>query len=135
MWVIDANGDGRHDMMLTHVDEQARLFLTSSSDTNHRIGFRLVGTSCSRDAIGAVVRFDAGGRKRTLWCLAGHGYLCANEQVLRAGLGKADRVENVTVQWPDGRIDAYGALEVDRQYLLVQGDDQAVMTRNYDESH
>ncbi len=80
LWTIDANGDGRNDLMLTHTDEQVRLLLVDGEDDNRRIGFKLVGTTCSRDAIGAIVRFEAGGRKRTLWCLTGHGYLCATNR-------------------------------------------------------
>ncbi len=131
LWTIDADSDGRNDLMLTHTDEQVRLLLVAGEDIHHRIGFKLVGTKSSRDAIGAVIRFEAGGRQRTLWCLSGHGYMTANEQILRAGFGATDRVENVTVTWPDGTVEPIGSLEADHQYTIVEGDSQAVATRDY----
>jgi tetratricopeptide (TPR) repeat protein len=131
LWTIDVNGDGRNDIMITHTYEQLRLLVNRSRDDNDRISFKLVGTQSSRDAIGAVVRFDCAGRERTLWCLSGHGYMCSNEQILRAGLGHADRVENVTVTWQDGSIDEIGMLDANAQYVIVQGDETAFETASF----
>jgi hypothetical protein len=131
LWTLDANGDGRNDVMITHTYEPLRLLVNQSHDENDRIAFKLVGTQSSRDAVGAVVRFDAGGRRRTLWCLAGHGYMCTNEQILRAGLGKADRVENVTVTWQDGSTDRIGTLDSNAQYVIIQGEPTAFETTRF----
>ncbi len=122
VWTMDVDGDDRSDVMITHSREQVRLLLNRSRSDHNRISFKLVGTNSSRDAIGAVVRFTHGGRKRTLWCLSGDGYMCSNERVLRAGLGKADRVDNLTVTWQDGSIDELGTLDANAHYVIVQGD-------------
>jgi hypothetical protein len=131
LWTIDVDGDGRNDIMITHTFEQLRLLVNRTRDENDRISFKLVGTQSSRDAIGAVVRFDCAGRERTLWCLSGHGYMCSDEQILRAGLGQADRVENVTVTWQDGSIDEIGTLDANAQYVIVQGDEAAFKTADF----
>lgn len=131
LWTIDANSDGRSDLVITHSYESARLLINRSRDKNERIGFKLVGRQTSRDAVGAVVRFDVAGRQRTLWCLAGNGYMCSNETILRAGLGTADRVENVTVTWQDGSVDAIGTLDANAEYLIVQGDQEAFQSSEY----
>ncbi len=129
LWTLDANGDGCSDLMLTHTDEHVRLLMVDSRIANHRIGFKLIGTKSSRDAIGAIVRFQAGGRNRTLWSLAGDGYMCANEAVLRAGLGNAARVSEVTVTWPDGSEESFGSLDADSDYILVEGEGAATLLR------
>ena len=131
LWTIDADSDGRSDVMITHTDEQVRLLLNRGQDENNRIGLKLIGTHTSRDAVGAVIRFDTGGRRRVLWCLAGHGFMCSNEQVMRAGLGKASRIENVTVTWQDGSIEQYGTLDANAEYVLVQGDQLAFETMKF----
>ena len=131
LWTIDANGDGRSDVMITHTHEQLRLLVNRGRDENNRIALKLIGTHNSRDAVGAVVRFDAGGRQRTLWSLSGHGYMCSNEPILRAGLGQASRVENVTVTWQDGSIDRYGTLDANAEYVIVQGESSAFETAKY----
>ncbi|NND99758.1 MAG: RNA-binding protein, partial [Pirellulaceae bacterium] len=131
LFTADVNRDGRNDVLITHMDEQARLLINQSEDENHQIAFQLVGSSVSRDAIGAVVRFTAGGRSRTLWSLAGDGYMCANERLLRAGLGTADQIKDLTIAWPDGTVDSIGTLNADTEYLVVQGDGQAFELSQY----
>jgi hypothetical protein len=131
LWTIDANSDGRSDVMITHTYEQLRLLVNRGSDQGERIAFKLIGRQNSRDAVGAVLRFDAGGRQRTLWCLSGNGYMCSNEQILRAGLGDASQVENVTVTWQDGSVDEIGTLDANSEYVIVQGDGAAFETMKF----
>ncbi len=128
LWTIDANGDGRSDAMITHSQEQVRLLINRGSDENNRVAFRLVGTGVARDAVGAVVRFDADGRQRTLWRLSGNGFMCSNEPILRAGLGRASQIEDVTVTWQDGSVDQLGTLDANAEYVIVQGDPTAFQT-------
>ena len=125
LWTIDVNRDGLVDMMITHMSEQIRLLVNHTQADHHFVNFRLVGTRNSRDAIGAVIRFDANGRTRTLWWLAGDGYMCSNERIVRAGVGNADRIENVTVTWQNGTVQELGPLDTDAEYLIVEGTDSA----------
>ena len=118
---MDANVDGKVDLVVTHTKEQLRLLINRSERTGKSIGFQLKGTVCSRDAIGATIRFTCNGQQRALWLLAGDGYMCSNERILRAGLGDATRIENVSIAWPDGQNELVGTLETGTDYLLVQG--------------
>jgi len=52
--------------------------------------------------------------------------MCSNERILRAGLGEANRVENVSVTWQDGTVDQLGSLDADAQYIIVQGEIKAL---------
>lgn len=121
LWTIDADGDLRSDVMITHTRESLRLLINQTDDDNHRVAFKLVGTDCARDAVGAVLRFEHDGKQRTLWRLSGDGYECSNEAILRAGIGASDRVHKVTVQWADGSVDRIGDLPADSLYVIVQG--------------
>ncbi|WP_372717734.1 FG-GAP-like repeat-containing protein [Novipirellula sp.] len=121
MWTLDVNRDGNQDLLITHAYEPICLLVNQTQQNNHKIAFRLVGTLNQRDAVGAVVRFDCGSRQQTLWALAGDGYLCCNQKVLRAGLGEVDQVCNVTVTWQNGNVDKLGTLDADSEYLVVQG--------------
>jgi ASPIC and UnbV len=117
--------------MITHMYEQIRLLINETQDDHDRIAFKLVATDCSRDAIGAVIRFQSGGQRRTLWMLSGDGYYCSNEKTLIAGLGKADEVTDVTVTWQDGSIDQLGTLGANTQYLIIQGQGEAFPLYDY----
>ncbi|MDC0326168.1 ASPIC/UnbV domain-containing protein, partial [bacterium] len=79
------------------------------------------GTTCSRDAIGATIRFTCNDQHRTLWLLAGDGYMCSNEKILRAGLGDAAVVDNVSITWPSGKTEQLGTLPTGADYLLIEG--------------
>ncbi|MCS7465786.1 FG-GAP-like repeat-containing protein [Stieleria sp. ICT_E10.1] len=125
LWTIDINGDHRNDVMITHTREHARLLINQTPTTNRHLSFRLIGRECARDATGAIVRFSHDGKKRSLWCLSGDGYMCSNERILRAGVGSSDEVNNVHVIWPDGSVDRIGNLATNTHYLVVQGDDAA----------
>lgn len=57
--------------------------------------------------------------------------MCSNDQILRAGLGEAERVENVTVTWQDGSIDEIGTLDANAQYIIVQGDGTAFQATKF----
>ncbi|MGI9470919.1 MAG: FG-GAP-like repeat-containing protein [Rubripirellula sp.] len=125
LWTLDANRDGKNDLMITHTKEQVRLLINESESAGHHIGFRLVGTTASRDAVGSTLRFTYDGAPRTLWLLGGDGYLCSNERVLRAGIDQATAVEDVEVTWPDGTVEAFGMLAADQEYAIIEGQGQA----------
>lgn len=121
LWTMDANLDGKMDLVVTHTKEQLRLLINQSEKAGNSIGFQVKGTTCSRDAIGAIVRFTCNGQERSMWLLAGDGYMCSNEKILRAGVGDAQRVDNVRVIWPDGQTQEVGTLETATDYLLIEG--------------
>ena len=131
LWTTDVNRDGRNDLMVTHTREQVGLLINETSGQNNRVGFKLTGTRCSRDAVGAVIRFQVNDEQRTLWMLSGDGYFCSNEKTLLAGLGEASEVTDVTVTWQDGSVDEIGTLKANTQYLIVQGTREAFPLYRY----
>ena len=131
LWITDVNRDGRNDFFVSHTHEQVRLIINRSHTQNNRIAFKLVATSCSRDAVGAVIRFECDGQRRTLWRLSGDGYLCSNEKTLLAGLGSAKQISQLTVTWQDGSVDQIGTLDANRQYLITQGQSEAFPLHDY----
>lgn len=127
LWTLDINRDGHLDVLITHMYEHGRLLVNRGTDSNNQVAIQLVGTRSSRDATGAIVRFDCSGRKRTIWCLSGDGYFSSNERLLRAGLGTADHIENVSVTWQDGTMDYIGSLNANSEYVIVQGTGEAFL--------
>lgn len=125
LWTTDVDRDGRCDVLITHTYEQLRLLINQTETKNSWLAVQLVGTASSRDSVGAILRFRCDGRERTLWQLAGDGYMCSNEHLLRAGLGEASQVEDVEVVWPDGTVQNVGTLAVNKEYVIVQGSPEA----------
>jgi enediyne biosynthesis protein E4 len=73
-------------------------------------------------AIGARVTIRAGGRTFTRELHAGSSYLSSDEPAVHAGLGPAQRIEEVTVRWPGGPVETFTNLPVNRRMTLRQGD-------------
>lgn len=120
LWKMDVNVDGRPDAVVTHAREQLALLINESEDPNGCIGFQLVGRDVSRDAVGAVIRFEVDGKPRTLWRVSGDGYFCTNESTLIAGLGSASEITDVTVTWHDGTVQQCDTLRANGLYLIIQ---------------
>src|SRR5262249_52854076 len=115
--VGDIDNDGREDVLiLSH--NQPLAYLHNRTDRGRFLTLRLEGRASNRDAVGAKVAVEAGGRRRMAWRTGGGSYQSASDPRIHVGLGPADRIEAVEVTWPSGRIARYRNLRPDSPYLL-----------------
>jgi hypothetical protein len=100
----------------------------TSTETGHFLKVKLRATQTARDAIGArvTVRFDD--RESTRQLLAGDGYMASNERVVHFGLGKADHIDDVTIQWPSGATSKLQLPPIDSTFFVVEGSHLAVQS-------
>jgi enediyne biosynthesis protein E4 len=115
----DYDNDGDVDVLVINMNLRPNLYRNDGGNRNSWIGFRLIGTSSNRDAIGARVEIEAAGRKQIGEVRSGGSYLSHNDMRVHFGLGPADRVEKVRVQWPSGKIDTLTNVN-SRQYLTIR---------------
>jgi len=116
----DFDGDGDVDILMTTNNGPAYLYRVDQSSGNHSIRFRLIGTKSNRDAIGAVVRIFHGGQMQTRLVRGGSSYLSQSELPVTFGLGKADKVDRVTIDWPSGRTEEYKNLRTEKSYEAIE---------------
>jgi hypothetical protein len=117
----DLDNDGRIALVIQSQDEPLAYFHNESRYTGHFITFALEGTRSNRDAVGAVVTIETGGRRQTRERVGGGSYQSASDPRLHFGIGGERRVETVEVRWPSGRIDSFRGLEADAMYHLREG--------------
>lgn len=98
----DFDRDGDVDILLTTNNGPAYLFRNDVQPGNKSLRLYLTGTKSNRDAIGAVVRVYHGGLSQMRWVRSGSSYLSQSERALTFGVGRADQVDRVTVEWPSG---------------------------------
>lgn len=122
LWTIDANSDGRIDLVVTHQTEPVALLMNRTESENEWLRIELVGTTSSRDAVGATVTvIDSVGNRHSGFRMAGSGYQCSNDPVLHFGLGQAeDDGLRAVVKWPSGRKEEFGDLSTRQTVLLVE---------------
>jgi enediyne biosynthesis protein E4 len=117
----DFDRDGDLDLLMTTNNSSAFLYRNDQLAGNRSIRFRLVGTKSNRDAIGAVVRIEAGGTRQWRMVKGGSSYLSQSELPVTFGVGKRDRIERATIQWPSGRVEEFKDLATGRAYEVVEG--------------
>ena len=121
--VGDLDNDGRPDAVVVAQNEPlVDLRNNTEGPRSHFVTFRLEGTQSNRDGVGAVVAIMAGGRRRVAPRFGGGSFESAGDPRLHFGLGPCARVESVELHWPSGRMDLHQDLEVNRGYLLREGD-------------
>jgi hypothetical protein len=118
----DYDNDGDVDILISVIDGRP-ILLRNDSTGGHWVTFRLEGTVSNRSAIGAKVTIQAGGRRQVAEVRSGGSYISHNDSRVHFGLGSAERVERITVRWPNGREATFGQAAGDRFYVIREGGD------------
>ena len=92
---------------------------------NHWLSLRLEGTESNRSAIGARIctEIEVDGKSRKIYRhVNSGGSFGANPLRQTIGLGQADLVKKLTIDWPtSGETQVFEAVKVDRHYRVVEG--------------
>jgi len=117
----DVDNDGDTDMLVTNNNGPARLLLNQVGNRNHWLGLHVVGKN-GRDSLGARVDVvTASGSVLRRRVRTDGSYLSANDPRLLVGLGVAKQVKSVRVRWPNGTIEEWKNVAVDRYTTLNEG--------------
>jgi hypothetical protein len=118
----DVDGDGALDLLVTTVAGRARLYRNIAPDRGHWLLVRTVDPKLGgRDAYGAEIHVKAGERHWLRLVNPASSFLSSNDVRAHFGLGKAARVEQIEVHWPDGTVEVFPGCESDRQLVLSRG--------------
>lgn len=117
----DFDNDGDVDAIVMNMGGAPSLLRNDLPKGAHWLQLRLRGTKSNRTAIGAMVTVEAGGRRQTLPVLSQSSFLSQNDFRLHFGLGAANRVDRVTVQWPNGLKEQFAGVSIDKMTELVEG--------------
>jgi len=117
---LDWNRDGKEDFVVSHLDSPAALVTNTSRQTGRFLAVQLRGRQSPRDAIGAIVTVEAGGRSIRRWLTAGDGYQASNQRQLIFGLGKETRVDKLSIRWPSGAEQEFLDLAADQELIFVE---------------
>jgi tetratricopeptide (TPR) repeat protein len=117
----DLDNDGRVDLLI--LPQKSPLgYFHNLSERGGSLTLALEGTASNRDAVGAVATVTVGGRRSRGWRFGGGSFVSASDPRLHFGVGSAERVDEVEIRWPSGRIDRHGPLEARRGYRIREGD-------------
>jgi hypothetical protein len=80
------------------------LYRNTVTPANKWIEFALEGTKSNRSAIGAQVTVRWNGQEQVQQVSGGSGFAAQNERRLHFGLGANPTIEEITIQWPSGKM-------------------------------
>lgn len=120
--LADLDGDGRAEVILKNrTGPQLRILRNVMEELGESVSFRLRGVNSNRDAIGAAVTVDAGGRRQTKFLQAGSGFLSQHSKELFFGLGSAPGNFRASIRWPSGLTETFEELPPNRRIEIVEG--------------
>jgi hypothetical protein len=118
----DFDRDGDVDLLLTTNNGPGYLFRNDLNNGNRFLRLHLTGIKSNRDAVGAVVRIYLGGEIQMRTVRAGSSYLSQSELSLTFGVGKADRIDRLTVEWPGGSTQEFKNILTAKAYELHENE-------------
>ena len=127
---LDWNRDGREDVCISHLDVPAALLTNTTPKVGNYLAVRLCGVASNRDAIGAVVTVESGGRSRVQQLVGGDGYLVSNQRQLVFGLGPETSVDRLTIRWPSGTTQQFEQVTSNQEVVLVEGGELLTLTNS-----
>jgi len=118
----DVDNDGDADVVVANNNGPLRLLINQIGNQGHWLGLRLVGASASRDMLGARVAVERADGS-TLWrrVRSDGSYASANDPRVLVGLGDATSIRSVRVVWPNGQVETWTGLPIDRWMTVKEG--------------
>jgi tetratricopeptide (TPR) repeat protein len=145
---LDWNRDGRTDFGISHLHAPFALLTNQTPSTGRPLVIRLVGRSGCREPIGATVIVKRSGAElKTLKSkdhpasaddvvgirlyTAGDGFLVTNERCLHFAVPRDQSTVTVEVRWPGGKTEIWPKVTPNKDLLLIEGQQRAVVLREF----
>ena len=107
---------------------ESAFYLNLKGNRNNWLSVRLRQVRWNRDAVGARVTVEASAPRagagaahrirQVQEVTAGRGFSSTDPAILHFGLGRATRVERLTVRWPDGTVETREGVEANQSIVI-----------------
>ncbi|MGK0483132.1 MAG: hypothetical protein ACJAQ3_003114 [Planctomycetota bacterium] len=118
----DFDRDGDLDLVVVHLDGPVR-YLENQADQlkgRHWLSIALKAAASHPDAIGAQVQLVVGELRYSGEVRTTAGYQAGCSTQLHFGLGGANKVDEVRIEWPSGHVQVLKDVAVDRQLVVEE---------------
>ena len=121
--IADFDRDGYLDIAKRNLDGPNVVYNSRCGEAQWlRVELEQPGTM-NVDGIGAKLTVDAGEHHLTRWMYAGGGgYGAGNPPEVHFGLGDVDRIDTITVRWPDGKVSVVSDVAASQAVTITRGD-------------
>ncbi len=116
----DLDNDGTLELLVNNQNEAPSLWKQAAPAGGHWILLKLAGTRSNRSALGARVKVISGDRTQVDEVRSGGSYLSQNDLRLHFGLGSANKVDRIEVEWPSGTQQVLRDVPADRVLAIEE---------------
>ena len=114
----DLDDDGDLDVLLTANGDRPRLLRNDTVSAGKAVRVRLQQDGHNRTAIGARLTATIGEMRVVRYVTRGGSYLSQSELTATFGLGEADKIDHLTIRWPDGTAQQIDKLPAGATYTI-----------------
>ena len=126
----DYDADGDIDIFVVELNDYATLLRNETGREHHWFAVRLFGGIGNRDGVGARIRLQTGTQVQWREINGAGSYLSHSELTTHFGLGRAQRVEQLDIFWPDGTTSTLRDLPGDKLLAIRQQGPHALIGRD-----
>jgi enediyne biosynthesis protein E4 len=121
--VGDLNNDGYSDALVGVNGGPPLLLYNNAESKNNWVGLRLAGAAANPSAIGAIIRWSAGGQVHTRLKRGGGSFMSSNDPREVLGLGTADKLDWLEIRWPlpSRRVDRFTSVPTNQYLSVIEG--------------
>lgn len=115
----DLDGDGDLDLVFANY-QAGPTVLRNDAPAGNRLVVALRGTRSNRFGAGATVRVRTAAGEQVRALVLARGYLSSSEPVLHFGLGEAETVEELIVDWPSGHRQRFDKVAAGQKLTIAE---------------
>jgi hypothetical protein len=119
----DFDNDGAVDVLVSVNNGAPLLLKNTAAQGNHWLGLNLIGKKSNRDAVGALITWQAGNLRRHHLRVCGGSYLASHDPRVVLGAGTHTKIDWLEIRWPkpSGLIERYTNLPIDCYLTIEEG--------------
>lgn len=116
----DLDNDGDLDLVLNNLNSPASILENKSSTGTNYLSLTLKGDADYSIIKGTKVTIYGNGKKLIKEQQTTKGFQSSSTQKLFYGLGEINKIDSISVQWPDGKTQELGSYETNQEITIVR---------------
>ena len=119
----DYDNDGDVDLLVTQLNQPAKLYRNQTSNqkkTNNWLQIKVVGVRTNRNGFGTRITLQMGNLSITKETRSSSGYLSSHDPRVTFGIGQYQKIESLTIYWPNGTVQRLENISVNQQITVIE---------------
>jgi len=125
--IADLDRDGDLDLVVNNVEDPAFLYRNDTKG-RHWLQIDLKQANGNTDGIGAEADVYIGNSHQHESLITNKGFLSSSEPILHFGLGDAQQIDSIILQWPEGKREIMKSVSVDHRITWMPGSGESYTT-------